>query len=192
NYHTSTKTTPYEAVYCQTPLIHVPYIHGDSRVEEVDKTLQAREEAIKVLKFHLKRSQDRMRNQANKHRTYRQFEVGDWVYLKLQPHRQAQPPRHKTSPKRDNGDIGFSNHKHVSAHVIIHLFLKKIINWVKFITFLIPEKSPFMQEMSNNFKMDDDQKRRSTKDDTVMTNENGDPEDLELGDVCRWVVVHLM
>ncbi|GJT42535.1 putative mitochondrial protein [Tanacetum coccineum] len=43
NYHTSTKTTPYEAVYCQTPPIHVPYIPGDSRVEEVDRTLQARE-----------------------------------------------------------------------------------------------------------------------------------------------------
>nr|GEX20581.1 putative mitochondrial protein [Tanacetum cinerariifolium] len=55
NYHTSTKTTPYEAVYCQTPPIHVPYIPGDSRVEKVDRTLQAREEAIKVLKFHLKR-----------------------------------------------------------------------------------------------------------------------------------------
>ncbi|GJV54036.1 putative mitochondrial protein, partial [Tanacetum coccineum] len=54
NYHTSTKTTPYEAVYCQTPPIHVPYIPGDSRVEEVDMTFQAREEAIKVLKFHLK------------------------------------------------------------------------------------------------------------------------------------------
>nr|GEU97977.1 hypothetical protein [Tanacetum cinerariifolium] len=77
------------AVYCQTPSIHVPYISRDSRVEEVDRTLQAREEAIKVLKFHLKRSQDRMRNQANKHRTDRQFEVGDWVYLKLQPHRQV-------------------------------------------------------------------------------------------------------
>nr|GEX35938.1 retrotransposable element Tf2 [Tanacetum cinerariifolium] len=86
NYHTSTKTIPYEAVYYQTPLIHVPYIPGDSRVEEVDRTLQAREEAIKALKFHLKRSQDRMRNQANKHRTDRQFEVDDWVYLKLQPH----------------------------------------------------------------------------------------------------------
>nr|GEX87241.1 reverse transcriptase [Tanacetum cinerariifolium] len=42
NYHTSTKTSPYEAVYCQTPPIHVLYIPGDSRVEEVDRTLQAR------------------------------------------------------------------------------------------------------------------------------------------------------
>nr|GEY87460.1 hypothetical protein [Tanacetum cinerariifolium] len=89
NYHTSTKTTLYEAVYWQTPHIYVPYIPGDSRVEELDRTLQARKEAIKVLKFHLKRSQDRMRNQANKHRTYRQFKVGDWVYLMLQPHRQV-------------------------------------------------------------------------------------------------------
>ncbi|GJR56618.1 putative mitochondrial protein [Tanacetum coccineum] len=56
-----------------------------SRVKELDRTLEAREETIKVLKFHLKRSQDRMRNRANKHRTDRQFEVDDWVYLKLQP-----------------------------------------------------------------------------------------------------------
>nr|GFA36112.1 reverse transcriptase [Tanacetum cinerariifolium] len=49
NYHTSTKTTPYEVVYCQTPPIHVLYIPGESRVEEVDMTLHAREEAIKKM-----------------------------------------------------------------------------------------------------------------------------------------------
>ncbi|GKB31446.1 hypothetical protein Tco_0870847, partial [Tanacetum coccineum] len=67
-----------------------------------DRTLQAREEAIKVLKFHLKRSQDRMRNQANKHRTDRQFKVDDWVYLKLQPHKKVSirhGQQHKLSSK---------------------------------------------------------------------------------------------
>ncbi|GJX03955.1 hypothetical protein Tco_0189871 [Tanacetum coccineum] len=53
-------------------------------VETVDKTLQAREEVASLLKFHMKRSQDGMKSQADKHITNRQFEVGNWVYLKLQ------------------------------------------------------------------------------------------------------------
>ncbi|GKB12243.1 retrotransposable element Tf2 [Tanacetum coccineum] len=50
-------------------------------------TLEAREQAIELLKFHLKRAQDRMKNIAGGHRTYRKFEVGMMVYLKLQSHR---------------------------------------------------------------------------------------------------------
>ncbi|GKA83145.1 putative mitochondrial protein [Tanacetum coccineum] len=102
NFHSAINTTPYEAVYCQTPPIHVPYIPGDSRVESVDRTLQGREEIVKMLQFHMKRAQDRMENQANKHRTDREFEVGTWVYLKLQPHRQVtvrQGQQHKLSAK---------------------------------------------------------------------------------------------
>ncbi|GKG32986.1 hypothetical protein Tco_0430496, partial [Tanacetum coccineum] len=60
-----------------------------SRVDSVDRTLIAREEVVRALKFHLKRTQDRMKAQADKHRSERQFMVGDWVYLKLQPHRQV-------------------------------------------------------------------------------------------------------
>nr|GEV10423.1 hypothetical protein [Tanacetum cinerariifolium] len=58
------------------------------RVEYVDMTLQSKEEAINMLKFHMKRAQDWMKSQANKHGTYREFEVGNWAYLKLQPRRQ--------------------------------------------------------------------------------------------------------
>nr|GEZ49625.1 reverse transcriptase [Tanacetum cinerariifolium] len=46
NHHSAINTTPYEIVYGQSPPIHVPYIGGDSRVESVDRSLTAREEAI--------------------------------------------------------------------------------------------------------------------------------------------------
>lgn len=39
-----------------------------------------------VLHQHLTRVQLRMKHQADKHRTERQFGAGDWVYLKLQPY----------------------------------------------------------------------------------------------------------
>ncbi|GJZ05333.1 retrotransposon-related protein [Tanacetum coccineum] len=36
-----------------------------------------------------KKAQDRMKSQANKHRTEREFAVNDWIYLKVQPYRQV-------------------------------------------------------------------------------------------------------
>nr|GEV47315.1 hypothetical protein [Tanacetum cinerariifolium] len=89
NYHTSLNTTPYEILYGQKPPIQIPYVSGESRVDSIDRTLTAREEVIGLLKFHLKRTQDRMKAQADKNRSEREFLVGDWVYLKLQPHRQV-------------------------------------------------------------------------------------------------------
>ncbi|GKC84606.1 retrotransposable element Tf2 [Tanacetum coccineum] len=88
NFHSFTHITPFEAVYGQPPPTYVPYESGDSLVEYVDRSLQAREHTIQQLKFYLQRAQDRMRNLVNKHGTDRQFEVGVWVYVKLQPHRQ--------------------------------------------------------------------------------------------------------
>lgn len=63
-YHSATNTTPYEIVYGQPPPLHMPYPPGDSKVGAVDRSLQAREAAIQLLKFHLKRAQDRMKQQA--------------------------------------------------------------------------------------------------------------------------------
>nr|GEU84074.1 putative mitochondrial protein [Tanacetum cinerariifolium] len=58
-----------------TPL-HTPYVAGESTVESVDRSLQARENAIEMLKFHIKRSQDRMKNYADLKRSEREFDVG--------------------------------------------------------------------------------------------------------------------
>ncbi|GKD04399.1 retrotransposable element Tf2 [Tanacetum coccineum] len=68
------------ALYGQPPTFHIPYIQGSSLVDLVDRTLIAKEEAIGLLKFYLKRSQ------ADKYRTGKEFEVGVWVYLKFQPY----------------------------------------------------------------------------------------------------------
>ncbi|GJS69656.1 hypothetical protein Tco_0702497 [Tanacetum coccineum] len=68
NHHSSIDTTPFEVVYGQPLLVHVPYVGGESKVDAVDKTLIAREAAIELLKFHLRRAQDRMKSHADRNR----------------------------------------------------------------------------------------------------------------------------
>ncbi|PNX64990.1 hypothetical protein L195_g054307, partial [Trifolium pratense] len=68
----------------------------------VDRSLSAREDAIKLLIFHLLRAQNRMKQQADKHRSDRQFSVGDYVFLKLHPYKQhfmRKTQFHKLLPK---------------------------------------------------------------------------------------------
>lgn len=55
------QTTPYEALYGQAPPHHMPYLVGSSQVESVDWGLQTKETAKGMLRFHLKRAQERMR-----------------------------------------------------------------------------------------------------------------------------------
>ena len=88
-YHTSTHTTPYEIVYGQPPPHHLPYLAGESKVVAVDKSMQAREAALKMVKFYLVRAQNRMKQQADRGRSDRQFAPGELVYVKLQPYRQS-------------------------------------------------------------------------------------------------------
>ncbi|OMO96911.1 reverse transcriptase [Corchorus capsularis] len=88
NYHSSLNSTPYEVVYGQKPPLHQPYLAGSSFVETVDRSLSAREAALNVCKFYLSRAQNRMKQMADRRRTEREFQVGEWVYVKLQPYRQ--------------------------------------------------------------------------------------------------------
>ncbi|XP_071924786.1 uncharacterized protein [Coffea arabica] len=42
-----------------------------------------------LLQHNLKAAQERMKKYADEHRSEREFQVGDWVYLRLQPYRQS-------------------------------------------------------------------------------------------------------
>lgn len=68
----------------------------------MDRSLSAKDVVIQLLKFHLVRAQNRMTQQANKHQSDRTFAIGDMVYLKLQPYKQASVRHHsfhKLMPK---------------------------------------------------------------------------------------------
>ena len=81
--------TLYEVVYGQPPSLHIPYVAVDSHMKAVDSSLKVREECIEMLKYHLGRAQQRMKEQADMHISDKQLAIGTLVYFKLQPYKQA-------------------------------------------------------------------------------------------------------
>lgn len=64
--------------------------------------MYSRDIVLQFLKDRLKTAQERMSKFANKRRTERVFDIGDWVFLKLQPYKQLtarNQKTHKLSPK---------------------------------------------------------------------------------------------
>lgn len=85
-YHTSLKMTPFQALYgFKPPMVAevvLPDCHDISTLEQ----LRNRQMAQQVIKDNLCKAQSRMKHQADKNRTNREFSVGDMVYLKIQPY----------------------------------------------------------------------------------------------------------
>jgi hypothetical protein len=90
-YHTTTRMTPFEAVYGQKPLSVLSYLPGTSKVQAVDQTLTVRGDILRTLKENLVMAHNRMKQQADQGRSERQFEEGDQVFLRLQPYKQNFP-----------------------------------------------------------------------------------------------------
>lgn len=88
NHHSSTGFTPFEALYGYPPPKLLSYVSGTTANAAVDTQLKSRDQIIHLLKENLTKAQSRMKTYADKLRTERSFDVGEWVYLRLQPYRQ--------------------------------------------------------------------------------------------------------
>lgn len=89
NWHSSTGHSPFEIVY-----EHAPRYFGISPVDaiansDIHQWLEDHHVVMESVKQHSLRAQQRMKLQADKHRTERVFAVGDTVFLKMQPYIQA-------------------------------------------------------------------------------------------------------
>lgn len=98
-YHSAIQMTPHEAIYGKPPPVVSSYIPGTTAVDAVDTTLRERDAILCQLRQTLQVAQDHMKYFTDKHRTEREFQPGDWAYLRLQPYRQAtmcnpQHPKH--------------------------------------------------------------------------------------------------
>lgn len=87
-FHASTGSTPFELVCGRKPPVITRLLQGETRVATVQKELEERDEALKQLRAHLQRAHDRMKYFADEKRTESSYNVGEWVFLKLRPHRQ--------------------------------------------------------------------------------------------------------
>ena len=81
--------TPYEAVYGQAPPVLLPYTPSSSPVQAVDAVFRNRDEVLRILRENLHMARNRMKQQADQHRSVLTFEAGDMVFLRLQPYKQS-------------------------------------------------------------------------------------------------------
>ena len=74
-----------QALYgCHPPSITY-YLRENSRVQVVEDHIEHQQEVLQLLMDNLNLAQNRMKQQADQHHSERSFDVGDWVFLWIQP-----------------------------------------------------------------------------------------------------------
>ena len=76
-YHTSTKISPFEALYGYPPPTNKEYVNNNFKVPTVKYYLVTSNEVIHFLKRHLEQVRNHMKQQVDTKITNREFGVGD-------------------------------------------------------------------------------------------------------------------
>ena len=80
--------TPFIALYGYHPPSITSYLRENYKVQAVEYHIKHQQEVLQLLKDNLNLAQNRMKQQADQHYSKRSFDVGDWVFLWLQPYKQ--------------------------------------------------------------------------------------------------------
>ena len=94
--------TPFQALYSYEPPRWKEIIQGSTKVPTIKDQLEDNQRIMQTLKDNLTMAQNHMKQQADQHRTEREFELADWVFVRLQPYKQLslkQQGKKKLAPK---------------------------------------------------------------------------------------------
>ena len=131
------------ALYGYQPPSITSSLREISKVQAVEDHTEHQQELLQLLKDNLNLAQNRMKQQADQNRSERSFDVGDWVFLRLQPYKQMSLKQakkdNKLSPKycgpykvlKNIGTVGYKLELPASSrvHPIFHVScLKKVIS----------------------------------------------------------------
>jgi hypothetical protein len=86
-YHIPIGMSPFKALYGYDAPSFVDLAFGESRAPKAKDWLQESQDILRVLKENLQVAQNQQKMYADRHRVERNFEVGDLVFLRLQPYK---------------------------------------------------------------------------------------------------------
>ena len=98
SYQSALQTTPFQVVYGKPPPTLLSYEPGVARVVALDRQLQERDVFLADIRERLLQAQDYMKEYHDKTHRRVEFEVGEWVWLRLH-HRAAASVKGASSSK---------------------------------------------------------------------------------------------
>ena len=87
-YPTSAKMTPFQTLYSYEPPRWKEIIQGSTKLPAVKDQLENNQWIMQTLKDNLTMAQIHMKQQVEQHRSKREFELVDWVFIRLQLYKQ--------------------------------------------------------------------------------------------------------